>query len=108
MARSTTYHGLSDEALKFLKENAEFEEFQYTDKWDKVVSSKRPVMEKIEETCGMFDECDMFRYKLKSGSWAVEFVQASPWSGGPHEFIALKVDGKEIGLWPEKTIFDEI
>jgi len=104
MSRSTTYYGLTEEAEEFLKENSEFEEYSYTDRWDNVIKSKRPISEKIGE-CGMFDDYDLFKYKLKDGTWAEEFIQADPWASGPHVFVALKLsDGKEIGLWPESEI----
>ena len=55
---------------------------------------------------GMFEDGpELLRYKLKTGKWVKEIVQASPWSSGPCIFLCLEdEDGHRIGEWSKKEI----
>lgn len=104
MSRSTTYRGLPQEAMDYIGQYGQFESLTFTDRYGKSQSIYRPVQEKIEgRKVGMFREFDLFKYKMKDGTWAEEFSQASPWASGPHEFIGLEHNGKKF-LWPQKEI----
>ena len=55
---------------------------------------------------GMHDDGPMLdKYKLKSGKWVREVVQAVPWSSGPCIFLCLEdEDGKRLFEWTDGEI----
>ena len=107
MSRSTSYYGLPAKATKFLQENVE----TYTHKFNGVYGEGSAVkaVEKKIGVCGMCDEHDIVKYKLKdnpilySSKWAEEFVQETIFDSGPCIFVGLKVGGKSF-LWTRKQI----
>lgn len=101
-SRSTTDMGLTPEARLYLGEFGVFEKQTFMDGYGKEMPIEVPVTEKTGER-GMFQEIDLVKYKMKDGTWSEEFIQASPWSSGPVEFIGLKHDKKKF-LWDEKEI----
>lgn len=100
MGRSDQHVGLPQEALDFLTNN----EPVCPHCGQNCVS-----LETIGKYYGMFDNAyPLYRHQLKEG-YAVEFVQASPWSGGPLFFLGLLIYGPKGNLldritWDETTI----
>lgn len=68
----------------------------------------RPFARDITEigTYEGFDEHGLYRYKLKDGRTADEFLQASHWSSGPMFFVGLKVSDGTIFKWGDDEILE--
>jgi len=101
MSRSTTYRGLHKTAKDFLKNNAVIRPHEFKNAYGPCTVMK-PVSKEIG-TCGMFDECPLLEYELKDGTFAREYVQASPWAGGPIIFIGLETETEDF-VWPDEEI----
>jgi hypothetical protein len=64
------------------------------------------VAEEVERR-GMFDDLPLYRYPLKDGRIATEYVQEEHWSSGPMIWLALRIEGKgetETLTWEQKDI----
>jgi hypothetical protein len=59
------------------------------------------------DTYGMFDELELYQYRLKNGKTAKEYVQCSIWSSGPMIWLGLLLDDGTKLEWPEE-IFEEV
>lgn len=88
--RMTQFHGLTQEAEKFLDENCKMEKESTCPHCLFVLSMKR-VFKKIGSVGGM-DESEQYslnQYWLKDERIVREEVQAIPWSSGPMIFYRL-------------------
>lgn len=94
---------LTQTAIQYIIDNAEFKTIETINRWNKKNITEIPVSE-VYDTTGMFDDVNLYKYKCKDGSWIEEFVQASPWSSGPVIFIALRHNNQIIGEWPKSVI----
>ena len=109
MSRSTQLIGLNYRAKNWLENNKLIKEGSALcphcyKSLDKKCSE---VKEFIDNDEGMFGESiAMYKYKLKDGRYATEFVQDAPWFGGPVIFLALKIDNIKIeeSLWDKEEI----
>lgn len=79
------------------------------ERFDRHVEVTLAQVQVIGQTTGM--SCrwfDLHQYTMPNGKVYEEFVQASPWSGGPHLFIALReVVGRNKRLVAESLWTDE-
>jgi len=105
MGRSDHFAGLPESASLFLKENELPPIICPT--CNQITGFNWVV---IDHYWGMFgDRYDLLRRRLKDGGYADDFLQATPWSGGPVFFLGLRVYDKEgnlrkIFVWPDETI----
>ena len=126
MSRSTQIMGLSDRAREFLKCNVESVPFETCPECGTRRQSRAFLtalkLEGLEveggsmisvvydrETGvneGMFEDGPVLhKYRLKTGKWVKEIVQASPWSSGPCIFLCLQdEDGRRLGEWSDDEI----
>ena len=118
--RCTQVRGLSDGAVKWLKEHCLMETRRYRVEvlregvW--VQEGEAEILENLKSestghTCpGMFDEdaYELTRHFTKDGRKVVEYLQACPWSSGPVLFIALRYEDTnepiQESLWSEEDI----
>ena len=99
--RTDEFMGVSPAAVDFLKENRQVCPH---------CNCNPPCSVEIAgHYLGMYhSEHPLFSYKLKDGTKAVQFHQASPWSSGPIHFLGLRLeDGTEF-TWAEEEIMEAI
>lgn len=98
--RCTQPYGLSPAARAFLHEQG-----LRDDPCSHCGRDSGYVKEKYGNVPGAGD-LPLFRYTLKDGSVAEEFVQCEIWSSGPMIWTALRLaDGREL-LWPEEELVE--
>lgn len=97
--RCSQPQGLPLEAVEFLKDNAV--------KINQCTCCYRHdgYQKEVVDTCGMFDDIDLYCYTLVDGSTATEFVQEELWSSGPMIWIGLKWQGSEF-KWASSEIVE--
>jgi hypothetical protein len=98
--RCSQPQGLSKEAEDFLRENARVKDFCPCCGRDSGY-----IKEQINETdhTQAFDDCALFRYHLKDGIAAEEYVQFEVWDSGPMTWLGLKV-GERKFEWSQDDI----
>jgi len=95
--RMTQFHGLTQEAEKFLEENCRTVSDAHCPNCLHVLSMKR-VSKQIGSVSGMdySEQYPLLQYELKDRRIVREEVQAIPWSSGPMIFYRLvEVSGEE-------------
>jgi hypothetical protein len=90
--RCSQPQGLSSEAMEFLSQNAI--------KLNQCTCCQRHdgYKKEVIDTCGMYDDVDLYRYTLVDGTMADEFVQYEVWSSGPMIWFGLRWQGAEF-VW---------
>lgn len=106
--RSTQIIGLSQEAKNYLSCYCKQVSIHICPDCNHKYGGSKFKKEKYDSAAeyGMFgDGPNLYKYKLKDGSFVKEIVQAVPWSSGPCIFLCLeKEDGTKIGEWSEEDI----
>lgn len=97
--RCSQPQGLPPEAIEFLKQNAV--------RLNPCTHCLRDdgYKKEIIDTCGMFDDVDLYCYTLSDGDTAIEFVQQEIWSSGPMIWFGLRCK-KCIFIWPSSAIVE--
>lgn len=103
MSRQTNFCDLNERGYNFIKKNATTEKIMASSRHcphcnkEIVDYIDHSIKTEYDET-GMFGECSLHAYIDKnSGKKFFEYVQESPWSSGPYEFLALRwEDGTTI------------
>lgn len=110
MSRSWDFVGLSEDARIFLRANSHAEEFELRNVTTGetvnryVHASGEPSGRVINPWYG--DGHELGCYRLLDGTYCFEYVQAEPWSSGPHTFLALAHDIDGHNPIPE-TLWDQ-
>jgi len=105
--RTDQFVGLNKKARKWLDENAETDTFLLYKNAKLANEWTEPRCERYKEWEGAFgNSVPLHKYHLKDGSFALEVVQAEPWSSGPIAFTCLEKNGKRIrkSVWSERDM----
>lgn len=95
--RMTQAMGLPRAAKEFLREFAE--RINYCEYCERSDGYKCDVLYWV----GMFDDEPVFKYHLKDGTKAEEFVQVEIWHSGPMIWKGLRVGAQEF-IWDQEDI----
>ncbi len=115
--RMDQYIGLNEWARKMVLKRHKVREFGTRvyasgkrvsfSRWARVPAARRQVVGKITGAWNP-NVAALYRYSLPGGKVLEEFVQSTPWSGGPCYFIALKdvASGKPVpqSLWSDEEL----